>query len=149
MKNFVIPWCSDQVATDPQVDDDYNPNGPNFTFMITSVDQINIFPCHHQVASSKIMKITNNKLYGKIDRLNIEHGMVNYLGVHKHGIRVVTRKWQDLHGQLQWEHLKKHSLPLAFESGGYIDQSFTRRLSVKVGNFGHKKTQLSAGTPIA
>ena len=72
--------------------------------MITSVDQINIFPCHHQVASSKIMKITNNKLYGKIDRLNIEHGMVNYLGVHKHGIRVVTRKWQDLHGQLQREH---------------------------------------------
>ena len=47
-------------------------------------------------------------LNGKIDGLNIEHGMIDYLGVHKHGIRVVTRKWQDHHGQLQKKHIKKH-----------------------------------------
>ena len=47
-------------------------------------------------------------LNGKIDRLNIEHGMVDYLGVHKHGIRVATRKWQDHHGQLQRKHIKQH-----------------------------------------
>ena len=35
------------------------------------------------------------------------------------------------------------------ESSGYIDQKFTGRLMVKVGNFTHKKIQLSAGTPVA
>ena len=41
------------------------------------------------------------------------------------------------------------SLPLSFESAGYIDQRFTGRLMVKVGNFTNKKIQLSASTPVA
>ena len=45
--------------------------------------------------------------------------------------------------------LPYESLPLAFESSGYIDQKFTWRLMVKVGNFTHKNIQLSAGTPVA
>ena len=45
--------------------------------------------------------------------------------------------------------LPYESLPLSFESAGYIDQKFTGRLMVKVGNFTHKKIQLSAGTPVA
>ena len=45
--------------------------------------------------------------------------------------------------------LPYESLPLSFESSGYIDQKFTGRLMVKVGNFTHKKIRLSAGTPIA
>ena len=45
--------------------------------------------------------------------------------------------------------LPYESLPLSFESSGYIDQKFTGRLMVKVGNFTHKKIQLSAGTPVA
>ena len=45
--------------------------------------------------------------------------------------------------------LPYESLPLSFESGGYIDQSYTGRLMVKVGNSTHKKIQLCAGTPVA
>ena len=45
--------------------------------------------------------------------------------------------------------LSYESLPLSFESGGYIDQSYTGRLMVKVGNSTHKKIQLCAGTPVA
>ena len=45
--------------------------------------------------------------------------------------------------------LPYESLPLAFESSGYIDRKLTGRLMVKVGNFTHKKIQLSAGTPVA
>ena len=45
--------------------------------------------------------------------------------------------------------LPYESLPLSFESSGYIDPKFTGRLMVKVGNFTHKKIQLSAGTPVA
>ena len=41
------------------------------------------------------------------------------------------------------------NLPLAFESAGYIDQNYTGRLMVKVGNSTHRVIQLSAGSPIA
>ena len=41
------------------------------------------------------------------------------------------------------------SLPLSFESIGYIDQNYTGRLMVQLGNFIHKKIRFSAGTPIA
>ena len=43
-----------------------------------------------------------------IDQLNIEHGVASYVGVHKHGIRVVTRKWVDKFGQQQVRHIRKH-----------------------------------------
>ena len=45
--------------------------------------------------------------------------------------------------------LPYENLPLAFESAGYIDQSYTGRLMVKVGNSTHKKIQLSSGSPLA
>ena len=45
--------------------------------------------------------------------------------------------------------LPYESLPLSFESGGYIDQNYTGRLMVKVGNFTNRKIQLSAGTSVA
>ena len=51
--------------------------------------------------------------------------------------------------KLSMYRLPYESLPLAFEFGGYNAHCFTGRLSVKVGNFGHTKIQLSAGTPIA
>ena len=41
------------------------------------------------------------------------------------------------------------NLPLSCESTGYIDQNYTGRLMVQLGNFTHKKIHLSAGTPIA
>ena len=41
------------------------------------------------------------------------------------------------------------NLPLSCESTGYIDQNYTGRLMVQLGNFTHKKIRLSAGTPIA
>ena len=49
-----------------------------------------------------------NWLNREISQLNIEHGIASYPGVHKHGIRVVTRKWLDSHGQEQEKHIKKH-----------------------------------------
>ena len=45
--------------------------------------------------------------------------------------------------------LPYENLPLAFESAGYIDQNYTGRLMVKVGNSTHKKIQLSSGSPLA
>ena len=45
--------------------------------------------------------------------------------------------------------LPYENLPLAFESAGYIDQNYTGRLMVKVGNSTHRVIQLSAGSPIA
>ena len=41
------------------------------------------------------------------------------------------------------------NLPLSFESSGYIDQNYTGRVMIRLGNFTHKKIRLSAGTPIA
>ena len=37
------------------------------------------------------------------------------------------------------------SLPLSFESGGYIDQKYTGRVMIKLTNYGHKKIHLNAG----
>ena len=41
------------------------------------------------------------------------------------------------------------NLPLSFESTGYIDQNYTGRVMIRLGNFTHKKIRLSAGTPIS
>ena len=41
------------------------------------------------------------------------------------------------------------NLPLSFESSGYIDQNYTGRVMIRLGNFTHKKIRLSGGTPIA
>ena len=37
------------------------------------------------------------------------------------------------------------SLPLSFESGGYIDQKYVGRVMIKLTNYGHKKIHLNAG----
>ena len=37
------------------------------------------------------------------------------------------------------------SLPLSFESGGYIDQKYAGRVMIKLTNYGHKKIHLNAG----
>ena len=60
-------------------------------------------PEHYTNQKEKI-----NWINGKIDQLNIEHGIANCLGVHKHGIRVVTRKWEDCYGQQHERHIRKH-----------------------------------------
>ena len=44
----------------------------------------------------------------KIDSLNIEHGREHYVGVHKYGIRVTTKKWLDCDGRQCERHIKKH-----------------------------------------
>ena len=44
----------------------------------------------------------------KIDKINNENGMKFYVGVHKYGIRVVTRKHKDEYGQEHHRHIKKH-----------------------------------------
>ena len=50
-------------------------------------------------------------LNGKIDRLNIGHGMEHYMGVHKYGVRVSNIKWQDPYGRQlvkhRWEHWRE------------------------------------------
>ena len=60
-------------------------------------------PEHYTNQKEKI-----NWINGMIDQLNIEHGVASYVGVHKHGIRVVTRKWVDKFGQQQVRHIRKH-----------------------------------------
>ena len=40
------------------------------------------------------------------------------------------------------------TLPLSFESGGYIDQNYTGRVMIKLKNYSLKSIKLSAGTPI-
>ena len=60
-------------------------------------------PEHYTNQKDKI-----NWINGMIDQLNIEHGVASYVGVHKHGIRVVTRKWVDKFGQQQVRHIRKH-----------------------------------------
>ena len=45
---------------------------------------------------------------GKIDALNTENGMVNYPGIHKHGLRVMTLKHVDDNGQPQQKPIKRH-----------------------------------------
>ena len=47
-------------------------------------------------------------LNGKIDALNHEHGTKHYLGVHKHGMRVTTKKFVDENGQEQQLKIKRH-----------------------------------------
>ena len=49
-----------------------------------------------------------NWINGKIDGLNLEHGMGHYVGVHKYGVRVRTKKWQDRYGRQQEKHIKQH-----------------------------------------
>ena len=44
----------------------------------------------------------------KIDKINNENGMKFYVGVHKYGTRVVTRKHKDVYGQEHHRHIKKH-----------------------------------------
>ena len=40
------------------------------------------------------------------------------------------------------------SLPLSFESGGYIDQKYAGRVIIKITNYANKKIYLNAGTSI-
>ena len=40
------------------------------------------------------------------------------------------------------------SLPLSFESGGYIDQKYAGRVIIKITNYANKKIYLNAGTLI-
>ena len=47
-------------------------------------------------------------LNAKIADLNIENGMGKYVGTHKFGMRVVTRKSKDRYGQIQHRHIRKH-----------------------------------------
>ena len=49
-----------------------------------------------------------NWINGKIDGLNLEHGMGHYVGVHKYGVRVRTKKWLDWYGRQQVQHIKQH-----------------------------------------
>ena len=49
-----------------------------------------------------------NWINGKIDGLNIENGMQYAVGVHKHGMRVTTRKYVDENGHAQLRHVKRH-----------------------------------------
>ena len=49
-----------------------------------------------------------NWLNGQIDRLNIQHGREHYMGVHKYGTRVTTRKWKDRYGRQVEKHIKQH-----------------------------------------
>ena len=49
-----------------------------------------------------------NWLNGKIDDLNITNGMQYAVGVHKHGMRVATRKYVDEYGHTQLRHVKRH-----------------------------------------
>ena len=44
----------------------------------------------------------------EISELNIKNGMKEYLGIHKFGMRVVTRKTKDRYGQEQHRHVKQH-----------------------------------------
>lgn len=46
---------------------------------------------------------------GKIDAINLENGMGYYVGVHKHGVRVVNKKIVNEYGQVQQQiHFKRH-----------------------------------------
>ena len=48
-------------------------------------------------------------LNGKIDEINLKNGMGHYVGVHKHGMRVVNKKIVDEYGQVQQHlHYKRH-----------------------------------------
>ena len=49
-----------------------------------------------------------NWINGKIDGLNLEHGRGHNVGVHKYGIRVRTKKWQDCYGRQHERHIKQH-----------------------------------------
>ena len=40
--------------------------------------------------------------------MNIEHGMKYFVGLHKYGTRVFTKKYIDEHGNRVTRHLKKH-----------------------------------------
>ena len=44
----------------------------------------------------------------QIDKINHANGMNHYVGVHKYGIRVVTRKRRDIFGQEHHRHIKQH-----------------------------------------
>ena len=45
---------------------------------------------------------------GKIDAINLENGMGYYVGVHKHGVRVVNKKIVNEYGQVQQQiHFKR------------------------------------------
>ena len=48
-----------------------------------------------------------NWLNSQIDRLNIQHGREHYMGVHKYGIRVTTRKWKDHYGRQHEKHIEQ------------------------------------------
>ena len=49
-----------------------------------------------------------NWLNGAIDNLNVENGVKDYLGIHKYGLRVVTRKRKDRYGQEHQRKIQKH-----------------------------------------
>ena len=49
-----------------------------------------------------------NWLNRAIDDLNIENGSKEYLGIHKYGLRVVTRRRVDRYGQEHQRHIQKH-----------------------------------------
>ena len=44
----------------------------------------------------------------QIDKINHDNGMKYYVGVHKYGMRVVTRKRQDIYGQEHHRYIKQH-----------------------------------------
>ena len=68
--------------------------------------------------------------------------------INKAACNIATRV-SESHGTIIAGGVTQCGLPLSFESAGYIDQKFAGRLMVKVGNFNHKKIQLSASTPVA
>ena len=49
-----------------------------------------------------------NWLNGKIDELNLANGMQYAVGVHKHGMRVATKKYVDQYGHTQQRQIKRH-----------------------------------------
>ena len=49
-----------------------------------------------------------NWLNRAIEDLNLENGAPDYVGIHKYGLRVVTRRRKDRYGQEHQRHIKKH-----------------------------------------
>ena len=49
-----------------------------------------------------------NWINRKIADINIENGREHYVGIHKYGLRMATRKYTDEFGQIKEVHIKHH-----------------------------------------
>ena len=73
------------------------------------MDPVEIFRGHHiSNFEKKIREITDYWINAKIDAMNTERGREHYVGIHKYGVRVSTRKSTDEYGQVIERHIKQY-----------------------------------------